>query len=47
MTALDGQDGAGGGEVCLVGNGRSSAEVGGDTNAFKDRGELDKGLGVR
>lgn len=42
MAGLDGQDGAGCDEVVLVGDGRSSAEVGGDPDALEDTSQGDE-----
>lgn len=53
VARLDRQDGAGGGEVVLVGNGRGSTEVGADTDTLEDgrdgdeRGRVGRGEGVR
>lgn len=52
VARLDRQDRASGGEVVLVDNGRSSAEVGADTNTLEDgrdgdeRGRVSRGEGV-
>lgn len=46
MAGLDGQDGAGGGEVVAVGDVGSSSEVCGDTDTLEDTGECDERLWV-
>lgn len=47
MAGLDGQDGAGGGDVRRLGDGGCSSQVGGDTDAFEDAGERHEGRGIR
>jgi hypothetical protein len=46
VTRLDGEDGAGGGEVGLVGDVLSSTEVGADTDTLEDVGDGEEGLDV-
>lgn len=46
VAGLDGQDGAGGCEVVLVGDAGSSSEVGADSDTLEDTGKCDERLGV-
>lgn len=46
MAGLNGQDGASSAQVGLVGDGRGSAEVSGNTNTLEDGRETDEGVEI-
>ena len=46
VASLDGQDGAGRGQVRLVGDGAGGAQVGRDADSLEDGGERHKGLDI-